>query len=231
MAGWWQKSRGGCSKKIPGSAWRSLRERFLRAAPRDQVEARSDWIRPSRSFFLDRCGSCDNPRVRLRPSAASWIARAWIVAALLSSTPAAAQSDPDPWFGRDKLLHFGASAEIATNGYTLGAAFWEDRRARLASGAVLALTAGIAKELYDLSGHGDPSWKDLTWDVIGTATGLLISWLVDKYLFGRERAGGVHARAFGRDRPTTASEMFLREPLGLILHRCPAAFGGAACKP
>lgn len=40
----------------------------------------------------------------------------------------------------------------------------------------------MAKELWDLSGHGSPSWKDFTWDVIGVATGLLLSWLVDRYI-------------------------------------------------
>jgi uncharacterized protein YfiM (DUF2279 family) len=78
--------------------------------------------------------------------------------------------DDDPWFGRDKALHFSFSAVLAGGGYG-GAALLtqsEDRRWRLLAGAGLALGAGIGKELYDLSGHGDASARDLAWDAIGT---------------------------------------------------------------
>jgi putative lipoprotein len=88
-------------------------------------------------------------------------------------------SDADPWFGRDKALHFGASALIANAGYGDAALATDDRRVRLGVGGGLALTAGVAKELWDLSGHGDASWRDLTWDVIGTATGLALSAAID----------------------------------------------------
>lgn len=98
---------------------------------------------------------------------------------LLCSTVAAAQQDPDPWFAPDKALHFSFSAGIAGLGYGGAALFTEDRAVRLAVGGGLALTAGIAKELLDLAGLGQPSWKDLVWDLAGTATGLLVSWLVD----------------------------------------------------
>ena len=46
-------------------------------------------------------------------------------------------------------------------------------------GGGLALSAGIAKELWDLSGHGDASWRDLTWDVVGTVTGLAVAAAID----------------------------------------------------
>ena len=48
----------------------------------------------------------------------------------------------------------------------------------------MALGAGIAKELADLSGLGDPSWRDLTWDAIGTATALAVSWSSDLLIRG-----------------------------------------------
>ena len=109
----------------------------------------------------------------------------WSIAILLVAAPSAvAQGRPTPWYERGPFLHFAASAELATNGYTLGAAFSDDKRVRLASGAALALAAGFAKELYDLSANGDFSWSDIGWGVVGTATGLLISWLVDRLLFG-----------------------------------------------
>ncbi len=107
-----------------------------------------------------------------------------IIAWLASGSAARAQEiDRDPWLGPDKALHFAASAGIAAGGYALGAQLWDQPAPRLISGGALALTAGIAKELYDLSGGGDPSWRDFTWDVIGTATGLLVSWLIDRLLF------------------------------------------------
>ena len=102
---------------------------------------------------------------------------------LLCSTAAAAQQDPDPWFAPDKALHFSFSAGIAGLGYGGTALFTEDRNLRLAIGAGLALTAGVAKELLDLAGLGQPSWKDLAWDIAGTATGLLVSWLLDHFVF------------------------------------------------
>lgn len=105
--------------------------------------------------------------------------RTGILILLLCSTVAAAQQDPDPWFAPDKALHFSFSAGIAGLGYGGAALFTEDRNLRIAFGAGLALTAGVGKELLDLAGLGQPSWKDLVWDLAGTATGVLISWLVD----------------------------------------------------
>lgn len=88
----------------------------------------------------------------------------------------------DPWFAPDKALHFGVSAGLASAGYAASSLLFEDRRARLLSGAGLALTAGIAKELSDLAGNGDPSWKDLTWDAVGTAVGLAVAWAIDSFV-------------------------------------------------
>ena len=43
----------------------------------------------------------------------------------------------------------------------------------------LSLAVGASKELFDLAGFGDPSWKDLTWDVVGTAVGVGIAVTLD----------------------------------------------------
>ena len=130
-----------------------------------------------RGLFFTRL-KCDSVRMNDRN------VLAWSIAMLLIASPSAvAQGTPTPWYERGPFLHFAASAELATNGYTLGAAFSDDKRVRLASGAALALAAGFAKELYDLSANGDFSWSDIGWGVLGTATGLLISWLVDRLLF------------------------------------------------
>ena len=114
-------------------------------------------------------------------------------AAASSAVPATASAqDADPWFARDKALHFDVSAGIAAAGYGVGAGwiFPDARWKALALGGGLAITAGATKELVDLTGafHGDPSWKDFTWDVIGTVAGLALAWGVDLLL------GGVNAQ-------------------------------------
>lgn len=108
--------------------------------------------------------------------------RICLVLGLLWSGAASAQADPDPWLGPDKALHFAFSAGIAAIGYGGTALFTEERGVRIAVGAGLALTAGIGKELLDLAVFGRASWKDLAWDVAGTAVGVVLSWLVDVFI-------------------------------------------------
>ena len=80
-------------------------------------------------------------------------------------------SDRDPWFGRDKALHFSLSAALALSGYGACRLLESNIPAWLCGGA-LAVSAGLAKEGIDFLGYGHPSWRDLAWDGIGTATGL-----------------------------------------------------------
>ena len=103
-------------------------------------------------------------------------------AALAFAAPARA-ADPDPWFGADKALHFGASAGIAGLSYGGAALLWDEVGVRLGVGASVALSAGVAKELWDLAGNGTPSWKDLTWDALGTAVGLALAFGIDRLFF------------------------------------------------
>jgi putative lipoprotein len=111
-----------------------------------------------------------------------------VVAILLASvaTPARAQDD-DPWLSRDKALHFDVSAGLAAAGYGISAGWLVDARWKaIAIGGGVALAAGAGKELVDAT-HvfgGDPSWKDFTWDVIGTVAGLAIAWGIDVLLGG-----------------------------------------------
>ena len=103
-------------------------------------------------------------------------------ALLIASTPALAAPpsvDPDPWFGRDKALHFGVSAGVAGAGYGLSALGTPDIRIRIAFGAGAGVVVGAMKELIDLTGVGDPSWKDFAWDVIGTVVGVGIAVSID----------------------------------------------------
>jgi putative lipoprotein len=82
--------------------------------------------------------------------------------------------------GRDKALHFGASALISGTGYGVGTLLFERSRVEPALfGGGIALAVGAAKEGADALGLGDPSWKDFTWDVIGTVVGLAIALGID----------------------------------------------------
>jgi putative lipoprotein len=105
------------------------------------------------------------------------LARATAALAILAVAPAARADD---WWARDKALHFGASATLAVGGYGAAALFTCSRPARLLAGGGLALAAGTAKEVADRYTGGDPSMKDFTWDVIGTATGLMVALLIER---------------------------------------------------
>lgn len=108
-----------------------------------------------------------------------------LVGALVATRTAhAAPPDPDPWFGKDKALHFGVSSVIAAGGYTASSFLFDARGHALLAGGGLALAAGAGKELLDMTGTGDPSWKDFTWDVVGTAFGLAVAWSIDVLVRG-----------------------------------------------
>ncbi|MCY1080528.1 YfiM family protein [Archangium lansingense] len=92
----------------------------------------------------------------------------------------------DDWFGQDKALHFSVSAGLAGAGYAGGALLFDAPEARWLSGAGVALGAGLAKEVYDAGRGSFFSFKDLAWDVLGTATGLTLSWAVDRLFFQRD---------------------------------------------
>jgi putative lipoprotein len=98
--------------------------------------------------------------------------------AMIAFAPRRARA-ADDLFGRDKALHFAASAGIALGGYGGTALLTEQRSPRLVVGGSLALLAGIAKEISDRYTGGDPSWRDLGWDVIGTATGVTLAYTID----------------------------------------------------
>src|SRR5437764_15310626 len=85
-----------------------------------------------------------------------------LTATLAHPPTACAQSaGADPWFGRDKLIHFAASGSLAVVGYAGASMLTEDRPLRIGAGAALAVSVGVAKALWDLEGHGDASWRDL----------------------------------------------------------------------
>ncbi len=118
-----------------------------------------------------------------------------VTLALVALAPAARAQSADDWLGPDKALHFGASALFAGGGYALGALAFDGAPGRLALGAGVGLAAGVGKELLDLAGYGDPSWRDLAWDALGTGFGVLVAWLVDQAI--RAPSGRPAATALG----------------------------------
>ena len=112
---------------------------------------------------------------------------------------ARAQQTEDKWWAPDKALHFGVAAAIAGIGYGVGTEIFEKRWACAALGGGLAIGAGAGKELLDMTGAGDPSWKDFTWDVIGAVAGLGIAIAIDAIVRSHDdstsTASGSHSAA------------------------------------
>jgi hypothetical protein len=67
---------------------------------------------------------------------------------------------------RDSLLHAETCALIAVVA-GLFLPWW--------GAGLVALTAGIGKEIWDRYHGGVPSWADLGWDAVGAAIGALIA--------------------------------------------------------
>jgi len=87
----------------------------------------------------------------------------------------------DAWLGRDKFLHFAASAVIQGTAY---AAFHRGARYTVAAqrASLVTLAVGVGKELYDWrrpAAH-DASWRDLAWDGIGGAAATVVAKQADR---------------------------------------------------
>ena len=127
-----------------------------------------------------------------------WISRfAFLGAAagVLVATHARAGDDPDPWFGRDKALHFGASAALGAGGYGLGSLLFDKRLDAALLGGAVGLGVGAAKEGADALGLGTPSWRDFTWDVVGTVVGVALAFGLDVHVFAQKAPQGTGAAA------------------------------------
>ncbi len=96
-------------------------------------------------------------------------------------TGGAPRDTHDPWFGRDKWLHFAASAAVQGTAY---AVFRQHARYTVAAerAGIVTAAVGIGKELYDWRhpAHHDASWRDLTWDGVGGAAATVVLHQVDR---------------------------------------------------
>lgn len=99
--------------------------------------------------------------------------------AAASDTTGPGQGADDAWWGRDKALHFGVSGVLAATGYATSSLWFDEAWQRASLGAAFALTLGLTKELVDLAGYGQPSYKDMLFNVAGTALGVTLAYLVD----------------------------------------------------
>jgi putative lipoprotein len=112
-----------------------------------------------------------------------FVVGALALSVLLAGAVPAAAREPDKWLARDKAEHYSVSLMLGADGYAAMTAFSDRPAIRAAFGASFALSAGIAKELYDQSIGRQLSWRDLTWDALGTATGTIVAWLAHRYLY------------------------------------------------
>jgi putative lipoprotein len=94
----------------------------------------------------------------------------------------------DAWLGRDKFDHFVVSSSVAAETYLVAAAHVDARGWALVIAGGVSLALGGAKEGWDLLGHGDPSWRDVAWDVIGSTAGFGIAWGLDLAIRGVDDA-------------------------------------------
>ncbi len=138
-------------------------------------------------------GSPSDGHVGRRQSPSSFALTAAAALALSLATPTPAWAEPDAWLGPDKALHGTVAAGLALTGYAAALPFSFDVAPRIAVGAGTSLLLGVAKELADLAGGGQASWKDLAWDAIGCALGVLTAVLIDRLIVvPLAQADGVH---------------------------------------
>ncbi len=89
------------------------------------------------------------------------------------------QAPDDPWFGRDKMLHFVVAGVIQFTVYAQLRALGAQPDAALIGASVATAGASVAKELRDVHRGGVFSWRDLTWDAAGGVAGGVLARKVD----------------------------------------------------
>lgn len=84
-------------------------------------------------------------------------------------------SASDRWFAVDKAKHFFAAAFVQTVSFSALRSVGVSRGAAMAGATVVSATVSVGKELRDrVTPGGDPSLKDLAWDVAGIAVATVL---------------------------------------------------------
>ncbi len=107
-------------------------------------------------------------------------ARTPVALALLRVPLDSSRAPGDPWLGRDKAKHFGAAVVVQSMGYALMRRHGAARAPAQWRAAALTTALGVGKELWDGQGHGDASWRDVTWDGIGLVVGATLVHSLDR---------------------------------------------------
>jgi len=82
-----------------------------------------------------------------------------------------ANAPHDPWLAEDKLQHFALSFGVTAFSYAAARTALDPDPA-LATAGIVALAAGVGKEIYDVRRGQHFSLRDLAWDAAGVALGL-----------------------------------------------------------
>lgn len=80
----------------------------------------------------------------------------------------------DPWFGPDKVKHFFTAAFVQSVSYGALRATGLKSGPSLAGATVVTAAASFGKELWDATGRGTPSGRDLVWDGAGAGAASLL---------------------------------------------------------
>ena len=104
----------------------------------------------------------------------------FLVFSLWTGGPKPKVPDPDPWFGKDKLEHFAASFIIESWAHTTFRARGASYAQASWGAAAVTAAAGVGKEMWDRTHHGDFSYRDLAADGAGLLTAAVMMRQVDR---------------------------------------------------
>lgn len=93
-----------------------------------------------------------------------------LTTAIISLVSISAQSQ-QPKIQMDKAAHLAAGVLISGSAQVLAFELTENRNKSMLIGFTAGCMAGVAKELYDMNGHGTPSFKDALWTGVGAGLG------------------------------------------------------------
>jgi len=75
----------------------------------------------------------------------------------------------DSWFGVDKIKHFFLSAFITSVSFSAIQATGANKKTAMTGAVGASLAVGVTREIYNRRTTRLFSFKDLTWDAVGTA--------------------------------------------------------------
>ncbi len=77
--------------------------------------------------------------------------------------------EKDSWFGVDKIKHFFLSAFVTSVTFSAIQAAGANKKTAMTGAVGASLAVGVAREVYNRRTTQLFSFKDLTWDAVGTA--------------------------------------------------------------